>query len=63
MAEETLESLTIRLALCRRQLATTKEPLTRDVLHVMIENLEARLESLSESRSTAKPSDPCGETD
>ena len=63
MAEETLESLTIRLALCRRQLATTKEPLTRDVLHVMIENLEARLEALGESGSRAKPSARPSETD
>ena len=47
MSQETREDLTLRIALCRRQLATATDPQTRDTLQVMIENMEERLEVLS----------------
>ena len=47
MPWQSREDLSIRIQICRQQLAVTKHPQARDILQVMIENMEDRLEALS----------------
>ena len=46
MPHEAPEDLSFGIAICRQQLAATTDPQTRDVLQVMIENMEERLDTL-----------------
>ncbi len=58
MSQENRTDLSLRLALCRRQLATAKDPQTRDILQVMIENMEDRLETSPEPPLIAPRASP-----